>query len=193
MIRIAITFALLLGFASPVIAADPEQPFITKSQYEANVLPWGKGTDFVKDKNDQFWIIHKHMPPMRARVDGVPVFPLDEQMWEAAKLEHAKKLVAAAKPAVEPAANPLPKLGGDWADGFDGLISVIEQAKEAAANGDPSLLADVRASLAANQAALRVVYRKPDDECDFAKLGQWLKAMPLPRVIANPFRAMLGR
>lgn len=24
------------------------------------------------------------------------------------------------------------------------------------------------------------------------KLGQWIKAMPLPRVIANPFRAMWG-
>lgn len=70
---------------------DAKQSFITKSQYEANVLPWGVGTNFVKDQEDRFWIIHKHMPPMRARVDGVPVFPLDYQMWEAAKLEHSKK------------------------------------------------------------------------------------------------------
>lgn len=50
-----------------------------------------------------------------------------------------------------------PKIGGDWADGFDGLISVIEQAKEAAANGDPSLLADVRAALLRNIDASKAV------------------------------------
>lgn len=186
-----VLLALTLGLsASPAHAAEPQQSFITKAQYEANVLPWGDGTNFVKDQDDRFWIIHKHMPPMQARVDGVPIFPLDEQMWNGVMLEHAKKKAKPVAPPAKPV-KPAAKIGGDWADGFDGLISVIEQAKEAAANGDPSLLADVRANLIANRAALKPAAKQE------AALGpdfaQWFKAMPLPRIIANPFRALFGR
>lgn len=78
----------------PATKAKEETPRVgkvTKALYEKNVLPWGKGTNFIKDEDGTYWVVPKYLPPIQANEEGVPIFPLDQELWERHLLAYAKE------------------------------------------------------------------------------------------------------
>ncbi len=63
--------------ATNVFAGDT----ITIANYNANVLPWGKGTDFIEDTNGKYWVTPKYFPPISVTIEGIPILPRDFEVW----------------------------------------------------------------------------------------------------------------
>lgn len=85
---------LTVRMAKEADTAETEKPRVgkvTKAIYEKNVLPWGKGTNFIKDKDGTYWVVPKYLPPIQTNDEGVPVFPLDRELWERHLLAYAKE------------------------------------------------------------------------------------------------------